>query len=230
MIIMKCIKCREQMDVPDSLAGEGIDCPACGNHCEVPTPTRSLPAGNALATQSAPATVINIQNNLGGDKKDRQGEPEQVLWTGRPSHMKNLIVYTVLGFIGLISLMFIWPIGLVVFAGAAALGVGSYIAVESTTYTLTTQRIRVKGGIMAHDSEEIELYRVTDSKVRQSHFQSLFAAGDILIVGHDARTPRLTLRWIVKPLPLREQIRLAYEDRRVVRGVREVETHTSLAR
>ncbi len=37
MIVFKCARCREQLEVPSSMAGDIVDCPNCGNTNPVPT-------------------------------------------------------------------------------------------------------------------------------------------------------------------------------------------------
>jgi hypothetical protein len=53
MLTIRCAKCSEQFDVPDSLAGQVEPCPACSSPCPVPRPAAVF-AGAEPDLEAAP--------------------------------------------------------------------------------------------------------------------------------------------------------------------------------
>lgn len=53
MIVLRCAKCSDRLEVPSSLAGGTIECPSCSNLNSVPP--QSPPTSPIAATQPVPA-------------------------------------------------------------------------------------------------------------------------------------------------------------------------------
>ena len=77
---------------------------------------------------------------------------------------------------------------------------------NKSQYTLTNERLTVSRGIIRKHIDEIELYRITDSKAKQTFAQRLLGIGD-LYVGSDDQTGNLLLKGVSKPKSKREQLR-----------------------
>lgn len=58
-----------------------------------------------------------------------------------------------------------------------------------TRYYLTETKFITRTGFFNIDEDEIDLYKITDKKVKYSFFQRLFNCGTIIIYSRDADTP-----------------------------------------
>ena len=58
-----------------------------------------------------------------------------------------------------------------------------------TRYFLTETKFITRSGFFSVDEDEIDLYKITDKKVRYPFFQRLFRCGTIIIYRRDADTP-----------------------------------------
>ena len=131
---------------------------------------------------------------------------EQTLWEGQPSHWANLWVYAAAIFVITIP----WSLW-------------SWLSLRATRITLTSQRLRIKTGVLNTHVEELELYRVRDSSLAQTFWQRLVGVGDVVLDTTDVSTPRVSLRHLTNPTQVRETLRAQVERVRRVQKVREIE-------
>jgi membrane protein YdbS with pleckstrin-like domain len=141
-------------------------------------------------------------------------EAEKQVWSGRSSQIVNLGTFIVCGLICLTV------IGAIV---ALPYAIWKYLLVRTQTYEVTSQRIRVHSGVLSKKTEEMELYRVKDTKFDQPFFLRLFGLGNVVIVSNDATTPISIIPAIKGAGDLREQLRNLVEDRRDQKRVRVAE-------
>ena len=139
---------------------------------------------------------------------------EQDVWAGGPSQVINLGVYLVCG---LVSLTIIGAVVAVPYA------CWRYLVVRNTRYELTTQRLKVHTGVLSKQTEELELYRVKDTRFEQSLLQRLFGVGNVVIISTDASTPVAGMTAIAEARSIREKLRHLVETRREQKGVRVTE-------
>jgi hypothetical protein len=92
--------------------------------------------------------------------------------------------------------------------------------VNSTTYTITNQRILVKSGLLGKKYEEIELIRIKDIKVVQSLKARALGIGDIEVVSADATAAILVLGEVRSPNEVKETLRNAIKAEKLAQGVR----------
>lgn len=83
---------------------------------------------------------------------------------------------------------------------------------NTTVYTVTTQRIIRKSGLIGKKVEEIELLRVKDLSIQQSVRERLFGVGNILVLSEDPRTPELTLEDVKDVHEVKDIIRKAVRE------------------
>lgn len=151
---------------------------------------------------------------------------ENIVWEGNPSQVTNLGVYLVCAVIAagvvaagvLISPQAFWA--LIV---PAAIALWKYLELECFRYTVTTERVGLRRGILTKRTDSIELYRVKDTTVIEPFFLRLFGLADIVLSSSDRTTPLLVLHAIPNGLNLREKIRASVERLRVQKSVREVD-------
>lgn len=140
------------------------------------------------------------------------GTGETLVWRGRPSQVVNLVWF-------LLAIAFCWLILPVLVA------MWRFLVVLCTRYELTTERLRRTSGVFSRITEEMELYRVKDTRLSEPWWLRPFKLGDIELVASDVTTPRLVIRAIpiATARGLRETIRGAVEGLRGRKGVREID-------
>jgi uncharacterized membrane protein YdbT with pleckstrin-like domain len=137
-------------------------------------------------------------------------DEEQTLWEGTPSHKKDIGFYV---FCALIC----WTI-IPVFAA-----LGRYLSTKNHTIVVTNERITVTTGVLSKRMDELELYRVKDSRVDEPFLLRIFGLGNVVLATSDATDPTLVIPGITDAKTLRQNLRGCVEKMREVKQVREVD-------
>jgi uncharacterized membrane protein YdbT with pleckstrin-like domain len=135
---------------------------------------------------------------------------EQALWRGTPSHWVNLpwtIVWLLLFWLVVPLFILLWQ----------------WLVIRNTVYELSSERLRLRRGVLNKHLDEVELYRVRDYKLEQPFFLRLFGLGNIIMHTSDRSHPVVRLRAIRDGEQLYERLRAAVEDCRARKGVRELD-------
>jgi uncharacterized membrane protein YdbT with pleckstrin-like domain len=123
-------------------------------------------------------------------------------------------------------------------AGVGALGYAALIipvlmwlirwwVTKCTAYELTTQRLRIRTGILNKKVDELELFRVKDYSMEQPFLLRLVGLGNLTMVTSDATTPTVSIRAITGVEAVREKLRNAVQAERDRRRVRELDVDGS---
>lgn len=137
-------------------------------------------------------------------------QEETPLWQGSPSQWVNLPGY-------LLCLLFFWlVVPLFVMAW-------QWLVLKNTKFELTTQRLKLRHGVLNKEMNDLELYRVRDYTLEQPFFLRLLGLANITLNTSDSTTPVLIIRAVRDGERLRDQIRTAVEQCRMAKGVREID-------
>lgn len=158
-------------------------------------------------------------------------DEETTIWQGNPSQVLNLHVFLLCGFVaaGLIAAAVAFHTslgfpGTYIVGGLAIAPIlfafVKWLQVKFQRYELTTERLRLRCGILSRRTDEIELYRVKDYVLQEPFMLRLWGAGDIVLTTTDDANPSVLLRAINQPEGLRDQIRKHVELRREAKRVR----------
>jgi len=128
---------------------------------------------------------------------------ERIEWSGTPSQWRNA------GWFALCLLLLPIPWAL-----------WKWLETRSTRYTLTDQRLKFTRGIFTKTTEDLELYRVRDTRFQQSLFERMFGLGEIVLFTTDATSQQLSLPFIRDAEVVREKLRGLVEARRDAKRVR----------
>ncbi len=155
---------------------------------------------------------------------------ETVLWSGHTSQWVHFWYYL---------FCIVLAVGIAVGATVLALPTGtlSYAALiipvimwlvrwwvtKCTYYELTSQRLRIRSGILNKRVDELELYRVKDYAVEQPLMLRLVGLGNLTMVTSDATTPTVPMRAIPGVEAVREKLRTAVQAERDRKRVRELD-------
>ena len=105
-------------------------------------------------------------------------------------------------------------------AGADPVGVLALAGTRNTIYTLTDQRLKTTRGVFTRTTEDLELYRVRDSRFEQDLAERLLGLGQVVLFTTDETSPEIRLAFIRDAEAVREKIRALVEARRDAKRVR----------
>lgn len=151
---------------------------------------------------------------------------ETTLWKGHTSQWVNWWYYLICVVLAIVALACVpisgglSAIGLVVPIG---MGIVQWLVTQSTAYELTSQRLRIRTGILNRRLNEIELYRVKDYVMDQPLFLRLLGCGNLTILSSDVTTPELVMKAIAGVETVREQLRAAVQHERDRKRVRQLD-------
>ena len=87
------------------------------------------------------------------------------------------------------------------------------------SYIITTERLKVRHGMLARNIENFELIRLQDIDYKQGLSERMIGVGDIIIHGQDTSNPEVVLRNISQPEEVYEILRKAWLEARKRHGL-----------
>ena len=97
------------------------------------------------------------------------------------------------------------------------------VLVKATQYEITSERIRVRRGILTKRTDELELYRANDTSLIEPITMRVFGLGTIEIRTMDTTNPTLYIEAVHGARRVRESLRKHIEACRDRKGVRVTE-------
>ncbi|MET0892230.1 MAG: PH domain-containing protein [Pseudoxanthomonas sp.] len=131
---------------------------------------------------------------------------EQEVWAGAPSQWQNLGWW--------LDCLLVLPIPFALW---------QWLLVRNTRYVLTDQRLKSSRGVFNRVTDDLELYRIKDTRFEQSVWQRLVGIGDIELNTSDTTTPVVRLKNIRHADSVRDTLRGLVEKRRDAKRVRELD-------
>ncbi len=155
---------------------------------------------------------------------------ESTLWQGHTSQWVHFWTYSACALLAIAALA-----GIPFTGGFSALGLViplvwgpiRWFTNRATSYELTTQRLRIRRGILNRRLDELELYRVKDYIMEQPLFLRLLGLGNLTLLSSDASTPSIALRAIARVETVREKLRTAVQSERDRKRVRALDIDDS---
>jgi uncharacterized membrane protein YdbT with pleckstrin-like domain len=135
---------------------------------------------------------------------------EALVWSGSPSQLVNFPVF-------LVCTLLCWLIVPIFYA------VWKWLVVHNIRYELTSERLRVRRGVLNKELDEIELYRVRDYRLEQPFFLRIFSLGNVTVTSTDVSNPIVTLRAVSDSERVRERVRHSVEECRTKKRVRAID-------
>ena len=131
---------------------------------------------------------------------------EQLVWSGSPSQILNLPVFVVCG----VLFFLVVPIFIALW---------KWLVLRNTRYELTSERLKIRQGVLNKELDELELYRVRDHKLEQPFFLRIFSLGNITLRTADTTHPYIVLRAIHDGEHVLDLIRKYVEECRIKKRV-----------
>jgi uncharacterized membrane protein YdbT with pleckstrin-like domain len=110
---------------------------------------------------------------------------EQIIYEGHPSwrsilgyYVKGLLAAIVVGAVGWLADGVGLGVGFALFVFAIVL-VAGFLRRFATVYTITTQRLRIKRGIIARHVQQTDIDRVQNVNTKQSVFERMLQVGTV---------------------------------------------------
>jgi len=135
---------------------------------------------------------------------------EKLIWKGSPSQWTNFPFYclcTLLAIVGVGIFMAIWK----------------YVKTKCNKFEVTDQRILLHQGVFSKTVDELELYRVKDLRLHQPFWLRVVGLSSISLDTTDHSDPEVWINGISNGVELKEQLRVAIDIRRDIKGVREID-------
>jgi len=137
---------------------------------------------------------------------DPRDIPEAGVWQGSPSQWTNFWWY--------VLCLLIIPIPWAVW---------KMVSTAKQYYAVTSQRLTLETGVFKRQLEEIELYRIKDTRLTRTFVQRLLGLGTVTVISSDESSPTLVIPWIKGSTEVRQLLRENVELVRRARGVRELD-------
>ena len=153
-------------------------------------------------------------------------EGEELVWQGRPSWRSMLAFYLEWGFFALLPVIVVsvavkvgnanWPIWvgivLTIVLLAIVLGIG-WLRRLITLYTVTSQRLLIRRGILSRKEQAAHIDRVQNVSTTQNLLQRLLRVGDVDFDTAGSADYDFRFAGVSAPRDLREIIAKAYGER-----------------
>ena len=133
-------------------------------------------------------------------------QDEREVWRGTPSQWQNLGWW--------VACVLLVPIPFALWR---------WLVVRNTRYVLTDQRLKSSRGVFNRVTDDLELYRIKDTRFEQSFWQRLVGIGDIELSTSDATTPLVSIANLKDADSVRDTLRGLVEKRRDAKRVRELD-------
>lgn len=150
---------------------------------------------------------------------------ENVVWKGRSSQIVNFWTF-VISVIIIVSL-----IGAAIFLPSLAIGIifplayagWLWLGTRCRVFELTSERLRIYEGILNQEINEVELYRVKDTKISKPFWLRIFGFSNLHLDTSDRSCPSVEIPAVRDGAAIREKLRKQVEILRDKKRVREVD-------
>jgi len=133
-------------------------------------------------------------------------EAEREVWSGTPSQWQNVGWW--------IASILIVPLPFALW---------NWLVIRNTRYVLTNERLKIARGVFNRTIEDIELYRIKDTRLTQTFLQRLVKLGDVELGTSDQSSHAVRLASLPDAEAVRDTLRGLVEARRDAKGVRELD-------
>ncbi len=154
--------------------------------------------------------------------------PEQPVWSGSPSQVKNLAAFIFCAILA-IAIAFaavqFWqsPQAVALALVPLAYAFWRWLVVRSQRFELTTERLLMTRGVFSRVTDSLELYRVKDMRMTQPFSLRVFGLENIEVITSDTTSPDVIIDHIPRAFRIGDQLREHVEACRVAKRTREVE-------
>jgi uncharacterized membrane protein YdbT with pleckstrin-like domain len=157
-------------------------------------------------------------------------EEEKIVWKGRSHQIVNFcpLVGSLLIIILICVASYFWS-GWFCFLAVIPLSYSGWLwlGTKLMVFELTSERIRIYEGILNQQINEVELYRVKDTRIVKPLWLRAFGLSNVVLQTSDRSLPEVNIRAIRNGIEIREKLRKQVETLRDKKRVREVDFESS---
>ena len=158
-------------------------------------------------------------------------DEETMIWEGHPSQLLNFGTFILCGLLAGVlaglALVFWDRLGApfpFIILGVALIpllyAIARWLQVKCQRYQLTTERLRLRSGVLSRHTHEVELYRVKDYLLLEPFWLRLFGLSNVSLTTTDDSNPLVVLRAVPDGDDIRDQLRKHVELCRQRKNVR----------
>lgn len=153
-------------------------------------------------------------------------QEENVVWKGRSHQIVNFwpLVLCVVLTIALLAGAFSWTPWLLIPALVPVFyGIWLVLGTKLMVFEFTSERMRIYEGVLSQNINEVELYRVKDTRIEKPFWLRIFGLSNIVLQTSDRSLPEIHIRAVREVIEIREKLRKQVELLRDKKRVREVD-------
>lgn len=153
-------------------------------------------------------------------------EEENVVWKGRSHQIVNIwpLLISLLLIILILVGAYYWSKWLAIAALIPLVYAGwIWLGTKLMVFEFTSERMRIYEGILNQEINEVELYRVKDTRLEKPFWLRLFGLSNIVLQTSDRSCPEVNIRAVKNGAEIREKLRKQVETLRDKKRVREVD-------
>jgi len=151
---------------------------------------------------------------------------ENIVWKGRSHQIVNFWpMMASLFLIILICVAAYWWSAWIAIAAIVPLAYGGWLwlGTKLMVFEFTSERMRIYEGILNQEINEVELYRVKDTRLEKPFWLRIFGLSNIVLQTSDRSLPEVNIRAVRDGAEIREKLRKQVETLRDKKRVREVD-------
>ena len=153
-------------------------------------------------------------------------EEENIVWKGRSHQIVNFwpLVASLLLIILICVAAYSWS-GWIAIAAVIPIVYGGWLwlGTKLMVFEITSERMRIYEGILNQEINEVELYRVKDTRLEKPFWLRIFGLSNIVLQTSDRSLPEVNIRAVRSGAEIREKLRKQVETLRDKKRVREVD-------
>lgn len=215
-----CGHCGQRIETDEQLSGRTVLCPSCDEHVVVPKKSVRLDPATATIVADLDDSSPRLENTDESERAILEVRPSPRAFLGRiafaialPAVVLALVItfrlWTRIESSELFMALVLAPVIV-----CAVILLSVWLHTVSFLYTLTTERIFVRRGLLAKRIEEVELFRVKDVKMAQTALQRILGYGDVTVYSSDDSMPVFHIQGISRPVEIKEELRASYRAAR----------------
>jgi uncharacterized membrane protein YdbT with pleckstrin-like domain len=136
--------------------------------------------------------------------------PEEAVWAGGPSQVINAPLFVV-------CVLLCWLVVPIFVA------LWKWLVIRNIRYELTSERLKLRRGVLNKLLDEVELYRVRDYRLEQPFLLRMFSLGNVIIRTTDTTNPLVILHAVRDCENVLELVRRYVEECRTKKNVRAID-------
>ncbi len=189
VIRIQCDKCDKTIEVNDSLAGQKIDCPHCGDVNRIPAPSPAAPPPAAAPATQAPPQAPPVAPSPAADRPSAMGlppdsGPEKHVMTVKPAmfraHPVLGLITTLIWIGGIVAAIYFSSWWWLIATAVGLLFIAAWwVKKQTVRLEITNKRCILREGLLSRATNEVLHDHVRNIQTDQSLFERILNVGSV---------------------------------------------------